>query len=215
MSVSANTTRLWVFNYHQYKQNEVNSVRECCAKNNNEQKCRLSDIDSSPNVSELALNQWSSKYVGIVARFAYATKQILFSFICLRLVLLASNIKVYRIAMSVISSHSLLSRQILLWPPFKEIENNNCFKIYPARSDLKKSERKPLKHDYLEFLIDRSINAWKAFMLPETGSWHVQKLDIFTEFSNMVITVSILSSTASKNRKRIIKTFNCCPCHLR
>ena len=74
MSVSANTTRLWVFNYHQYKQNEVNSVRECCAKNNNEQKCRLTDIDSSPNVSELALNQWSSKYVGIVARFAYATK---------------------------------------------------------------------------------------------------------------------------------------------
>ena len=117
--------------------------------------------------------------------------------------------------MSVISSHSLLSRQILLWPPFKEIENNNCFKIYPARSDLKKSERKPLKHDYFEFLIDRSINAWKEFMLPETGSWHVQKLDIFTEFSNMVITVSILSSTASKNRKRIIKTFNCCPCHLR
>ena len=81
-----------------------------------------------------------------------------FSFICLRLVLLASNIKVYRIAMSVISSHSLSSRQILLWPPFKEIENNNCFKIYTARSDLKKSERKPLKHDYLEFLIDRSIN---------------------------------------------------------
>ena len=30
----------------------------------------------------------------------------------------------------------------------------------------KKSERKPLKHDYFEFLIDRSINAWKAFMLP-------------------------------------------------
>lgn len=50
--------------------------------------------------------------------------------------------------------------------PFNEIENNNCFKIYPARSDLKKSERKPLKHDYFEFLIDRSINAWKAFMLP-------------------------------------------------
>ena len=45
MSVSANMTRLWVFNYHKYKQNEVNSVRECCAKNNNEQKCRLSDIE--------------------------------------------------------------------------------------------------------------------------------------------------------------------------
>ena len=68
-----------------------------------------------------------------------------FSFICLRLVLLASNIKVYRIAMSVISSHSLLSRQILLWPPFNEIENNNCFKIYPARSDLKKIRKKTIK----------------------------------------------------------------------
>ena len=145
MSVSANMTRLWVFNYHKYKQNEVNSVRECCAKNNNEQKCRLSDIDSSPNVSELALNQWSSKYVGIVARFAYATKQILFSFICLRLVLLASNIKVYRIPMRVISSHSLKSRQILIWPPFNEIENNNCFKIYPARRDLKKIRKKTIK----------------------------------------------------------------------
>ena len=90
-----------------------------------------------------------------------------FSFICLRLVLLASNIKVYRIAMRVISSRSLNSRKILLWPPFNEIGNDNCFKIYPARSDLKKkSERKPLKHDYFECLIDRSINAWKAFMLP-------------------------------------------------
>lgn len=68
-----------------------------------------------------------------------------FAFICLRLVLLASNIKVYRIPMRVISSHSLKSRQILIWPPFNEIENNNCFKIYPARSDLKKIRKKTIK----------------------------------------------------------------------